>query len=55
MVRFVTAAGEDPNNAWHYRDADLNTAPLFEALAVVQPIQLPRLDTSWLAEACGAG
>ena len=41
MVRFVTAAGEDPNNAWHYRDADLNTAPLLEALAVVQPIQLP--------------
>ena len=31
MVRFVTAAGEDPNNAWHYRDADLNTAPLLEA------------------------
>ena len=24
-VRLVTAAGEDPNNAWHYRDADLNT------------------------------
>ena len=35
MVRFVTAAGEDTNNAWHYRDADLNTAPLLEALAVL--------------------
>jgi uncharacterized protein (DUF58 family) len=55
MVRFVTAAGEDPNNAWHYRDADLNTAPLLEALAVVQAIQLPRLDTTWLAEASQGG
>jgi uncharacterized protein (DUF58 family) len=55
MVRFVTAAGEDPNNAWHYRDADLNTAPLLEALAVVQPIQQPRIDTGWLAEASQGG
>src|SRR4051812_21342789 len=55
MVRFVTAAGEDPNNSWHYRDADLNPAPLLEALAVVQPVQLPRLDTSWLAEASQGG
>jgi uncharacterized protein (DUF58 family) len=55
MVRFVTAAGEDPNNAWHYRDADLNTAPLLEALAVVQAIQMPRIDTSWLAEASQGG
>jgi uncharacterized protein (DUF58 family) len=55
MVRFVTAAGEDPSNAWHYRDADLNTAPLLEALAVVQPIQQPRIDTGWLAEASQGG
>ncbi len=55
MVRFVTAAGEDPNSAWHQRDADLNTAPLLEALAVVQAIQLPRIDTSWLAEASQGG
>src|SRR3712207_4511711 len=54
-VRLVTAAGEDPNNAWHYRDADLNTAPLLEALAVVQPIQQPRIDTGWLAEASQGG
>ena len=55
MVRFVTAAGEDHNSAWHQRDADLNTAPLLEALAVVQAIQLPRIDTSWLAEASQGG
>ena len=41
MVRLVTAAGEDPNSAWHYRDADLNTAPLLEALAVVQATSCP--------------
>ena len=26
-VRLVTAAGEDPSSAWHFRDSDLNTAP----------------------------
>ena len=50
-VRLVTASGEDPASAWHYRDADLNTGPLLEALAVVQPVHQPRLDTGWLAEA----
>src|SRR3990170_7585076 len=55
MVRFVTAAGEDPNNAWHYRDSDLNTAPLLEALAVVTPHASPRLDTGWLTEQGGGG
>src|SRR5688572_33360910 len=49
-VRLVTATGEDPANAWHFRDADLNTGPLLEALAVVQAVQQPLLDTSWLAE-----
>ena len=35
-VRLVTASGEDPSTAWHFRDAAVNTAPLLEALAVVQ-------------------
>ena len=37
-VRLVTAAGEDTASDWHIRDADLNTGPLLEALAVVQPL-----------------
>jgi len=49
-VRLVTAAGEDPSNAWHLRDSELNTAPLLEALAVLAPTQAPRLDTRWLTE-----
>jgi len=49
-VRLVTATGEDPASAWHFRDADLNTGPLLEALAVVQAVHQPQLDTSWLAE-----
>jgi uncharacterized protein (DUF58 family) len=49
-VRLVTATGEDPSSAWHFRDSDLNTGPLLEALAVVQAVHRPTLDTSWLAE-----
>jgi uncharacterized protein (DUF58 family) len=49
-VRLVTAAGEDPSSAWHFRDADLNTGPLLEALAVVQPLQAAAIDTGWLTE-----
>ena len=54
-VRLVTALGEDPTNAWHLRDTDLNTGPLMEALAVVQPTQQARLDTAWLAEGAHGG
>ncbi len=54
-VRLVTAAGEDPSNAWHYREANLNTGPLLEALAVVQAIPTVRLDTSWLGEQSHGG
>jgi uncharacterized protein (DUF58 family) len=54
-VRLVTAAGEDSANDWHTRDADLNTGPLLEALAVVQPLPRPSLDTGWLTEAGGDG
>lgn len=55
MVRLVTASGEDTSGAWHYRDADLNTAPLLEALAVVVPLEQVRLDTGWLSEPTGGG
>lgn len=54
-VRLVTASGEDPANAWHQRDSDLNTAPLLEALAVVQAIQAVRIDTGWLGEQSHGG
>jgi uncharacterized protein (DUF58 family) len=54
-VRLVTAAGEDRAAAWHDRDSDLNTGPLLEALAVVEAIQTPRLDTSWLGEQSHGG
>nr|WP_246416028.1 DUF58 domain-containing protein [Nocardioides luti] len=54
-VRLVTATGEDPSAAWHFRDADLNTGPLLEALAVVQAVHQPHLDTGWLAEGTHGG
>jgi uncharacterized protein (DUF58 family) len=54
-VRLVTATGEEPSSAWHFRDADLNTGPLLEALAVVQPVQRPQLDTNWLGEGSHGG
>ena len=54
-VRLVTASGEDPTSAWHSRRAELNTAPLLEALAVVQAVHHPRLETDWLAEPAHGG
>src|ERR671921_2870754 len=54
-VRLVTATGEDPASSWHFRDNDLNTAPLLEALAVVQAVHRPHLDTGWLAEGAHGG
>jgi hypothetical protein len=54
-VRLVTAAGEDSSAAWHFRDSDLNTAPLLEALAVVTPDTSVQLDTGWLTEQGGGG
>ena len=49
QVRLVTA---DPGDhaAWHDRDADRNTAPLLESLAVLQASRAPRLDGGWLTE-----
>ena len=49
-VRLVTARGEDPGTAWHSRSAAGNTAPLLEALAVLETETTPRFDTTWLAE-----
>lgn len=55
MVRLVTASGEDTTGAWHFRDSDLNTGPLLEALAVVVPLEHARLDSGWLSEPMGGG
>lgn len=49
-VRLVTSSGEEPGTAWHSRSAAVNTAPLLEALAVVQVEHSAHLDTAWLAE-----
>lgn len=54
-VRLVTAQGEAPGAVWHFRDAELNTAPLLEELAVLQPTPHHRIDTGWLAEATHGG
>ncbi|WP_432478744.1 DUF58 domain-containing protein [Nocardioides sp. GXQ0305] len=54
-VRLVTAAGEDQASSWHYRDAELNTGPLLEALAVVEPLPHRRLETNWLADPTHGG
>lgn len=54
-VRLVTAAGEDPSSAWHVRNAELNTAPLLEALAVVTPLGQANIDTDWLGEPTHGG
>lgn len=49
-VRLVTAAGEDAAAAWHVRDATLDTGPILESLAVLQPLRATHLDTGWLRE-----
>lgn len=54
-VRLVTATGEDPSSSWHVRNADLNTGPLLEALAVVQADDRRQLDTGWLTEGTHGG
>jgi uncharacterized protein (DUF58 family) len=54
-VRLVTATGEDQGHTWHVREAELNTGPLLETLAVVQPVQQARLDTGWLTEGSHGG
>ncbi|HQR25781.1 MAG TPA: DUF58 domain-containing protein [Nocardioides sp.] len=54
-VRLVTAHGEDPGTVWHFRDAELNTVPLLEALAVLEATPQRHLDTGWLTEPTHGG
>ncbi len=54
-VRLVTAHGEDPNTAWHFRDAELNTAPLLESLAVLEASSSSTIDADWLADSGQGG
>ena len=54
-VRLVTATGEDPGTVWHFRESELNTRPLLEALAVVQPTPHAQFDSGWLAESSHGG
>ncbi|QZY27969.1 DUF58 domain-containing protein [Nocardioides coralli] len=54
-VRLVTATGEDPTNAWHFREAELNTAPLLESLAVVEAVPQSWLESNWLADPTHGG
>lgn len=49
-IRLVTASGEEPGGSWHFREAEMNTGPLLEALAVVEPVPAQRVDTGWLSE-----
>lgn len=49
-VRLVTATGEDRGSGWHLRNAGMNTGPLLESLAVLQPTPSYRFDTRWLAD-----
>ena len=55
MVRLVTADGEDPNTAWHDRASTQNTAPLLEALAVVNGVTRTHVQTRWLSESTHTG
>jgi len=54
-VRLVTAHGEDPSTVWHDRSSAINTAPLLESLAVLEPAKQPHINTSWLAESSRSG
>lgn len=49
-VRLVTASGEEEVPPWHAGRSGTDSLPLLEALAVVQPGDQPRIDTSWLGE-----
>ena len=49
-VRLVTASGDSRDTEWHSHSAEASTAPLLEALAVVQLEHVAVPDTQWLAE-----
>jgi uncharacterized protein (DUF58 family) len=54
-VRLVTAVGEEPGSAWHLRQADMNTGPLLESLAVAQLTPASHIASNWLAESGHGG
>lgn len=54
-VRLVTADGVYPNIAWHDRTSAQNTAPLLEALAVVESTDRTHLATDWIGGAAHSG
>jgi len=55
VVRLVTADGEDPSTVWHDRASSQNTAPLLEALSVVEGSRRTHLDMGWLSEGSQTG
>ena len=54
-VRLVTADGEDPGTVWHDRASVINTGPLLESLAILEPARQGDIDTRWLPEASHSG
>ncbi len=49
-VRLVTASGDSRETQWHSQTGEASTAPLLEALAMVQLDHSAVADTQWLAE-----
>ncbi len=49
-VRLVTATGEDATTHGRLGSGDAHSAPLLDALAVLESVRAQRLDTSWLGE-----
>jgi len=54
-VRLVTASGEEHAGTWHEHNAAVETAPLLEALAVLDLTEQPHLDARWLTEGGHSG
>ena len=54
-VRLVTASGDRRDTEWHSHVSEASTAPLLEALALVQLEQVHVPDTQWLAEPSHGG
>ena len=54
-VRLVTADGEDPGTVWHDRASVINTGPLLESLAILEPAKQGDIDTRWLPEGTHSG
>ncbi|MCY7396251.1 MAG: DUF58 domain-containing protein [Nocardioides sp.] len=54
-VRLVTAAGESGAGARHHRESDATSHQLLEALAVIEPLKAPHIETGWLDESGSGG